>query len=51
MKDTLRPDLIPELLAKLGELLERRGRSVAIVVVGGAALNLLGVNEAEHRGH
>jgi len=45
VKDILTPGEIPDLLARLGELLEARGRSVAIVVVGGAALNLLGVVE------
>ncbi len=43
MKDTLSPSEIEETLRRLGELLEHGGRNAAIVVVGGAALNLLGV--------
>jgi hypothetical protein len=45
MEDALSSSQIPTLLTRLGELLERRGRTAAIVVVGGAALNLLGVVE------
>lgn len=43
VKDSIQPSEIADLLARLGELLEAHGPPVAIVVVGGAALNLLGV--------
>lgn len=43
MKDTLSSSEIEATLRRLGELLEHAGRNAAIVVVGGAALNLLGV--------
>jgi len=43
MKDTLQPAEIRSTLSRLGELLAQHGEQAAIVVVGGAALNLLGV--------
>jgi hypothetical protein len=43
MMDTLSPDQIPMLLQRVGEILQDGGKELGIVIVGGAALNLLGV--------
>jgi hypothetical protein len=42
MEDSFERDQLESLLQRLGEVLEAGGTSAAIVIVGGAALNLLG---------